>query len=208
VVSTQGPADDPSLPPVTDDGAGVVNSKVLSRGQKKRQTKKLQYLKREQLVLSSLRLRREQDQKSRIDGLDAVRAALLDAAAETATKPAPISVRGGSSLLRTVASRQKLMRREAAQMSLVLQHPSFQQDPFGAIQLHLKNTAAVRSSNSVDPSSTAGKDSHRGGAAGSSSSAAAAPQSSNALSKPGQTAHRVRHRRKHQRVKATRTKSR
>lgn len=117
---------------------------ALSRGQRKRQAKRDQYLRREQLVLSSLQLKREEEQRKRIDGLDAIRNALLATVQESTastTEPSdkkspPIS----SGMLNSNKARQTLVKKEAAQMSLVLQHPAFLNDPFGAIREHLTNT--------------------------------------------------------------------
>ena len=52
------------------------STQTLSRGQRRRQAKRDQYRKREQMILSSLRLKSQEEQKGRIDGLDAIREAL------------------------------------------------------------------------------------------------------------------------------------
>lgn len=49
----------------------------LSRGQRKRHAKREQYVKREKMILSSLKLKSQEEQKGRIDGLDAIREALV-----------------------------------------------------------------------------------------------------------------------------------
>ena len=59
-------------PSASDDKADA-----LSRGQRKRQAKRDQYLKREHMIMTSLKLKREDEQKKRIDGLDSIREALL-----------------------------------------------------------------------------------------------------------------------------------
>ena len=121
----------------------------LSRGQRKRQAKRQQYLKRQQLILSSLKLQHQEDQQKRIDGLDAMKDALLSTVQHNnkhdndqeeddtnATNTTKIN------LLKTNKSRQSLVHTESQQLNLVLQHPSFQQDPFAAIRQHLHNTLA------------------------------------------------------------------
>ena len=59
----------------------------LSRGQRKRQAKRDQYLRREKLILSSLQLQKAQEQARRIDGLDAMKEALLATVVEKAGDP-------------------------------------------------------------------------------------------------------------------------
>jgi Ribosome biogenesis protein SLX9 len=172
----------------------------LSRGQRKRQAKKDQYLRKEQLVMASLKLRRDDEQRKRIDGLDAIRNALLESAGITATSPDHRSAVGAApapaaaaatttGMLKTNHSKQKLVQKEAAQMSLVLQHPAFQQDPFDAIRQHLRNTSATRSAAAATGPATSIQNKK-----------AKAESDKEAKEK------RVRHR-KH-RVKATRSKSR
>jgi hypothetical protein len=126
----------------TNDGTN------LSRGKRKRLAKRGQYLKKERLILSSLKLTKEEEQKKRIDGLDAIKEALLatvkktetsDTATETVEKEEE-KEEEKLSMLRTNKSRQLLMQKEVAQMSLVLQHPSFQADPFATIREHLNNS--------------------------------------------------------------------
>jgi len=117
----------------------------LSRGQRKRLAKREQYLRREKLVMSSLKLKRAEEQKKRIDGLDAIREALM---ATVSSKPGAGSAEGSEqekkpvNLLRSDKSKKLLVQREASQMNLVLQHPSFQADPLATIQEHLQNTLA------------------------------------------------------------------
>jgi len=125
---------------VVDDG----NDNALSRGQRKRQGKKDQYLKRQKLVLSTLRVQGQEDQKKRIDGLDALKEALQATVTETIesenTKdsPAPVVV----SQLNTNKAKKELTSREVLHLGLVLEHPAFQENPFATIQEHLKNTLA------------------------------------------------------------------
>jgi hypothetical protein len=110
----------------------------LSRGQRKRESKKQQYLKRQTLILSSLRLKREEDQKRRIDGLDALKEALHATVSETVTKAQPESHQ--TSLLGRNKTKRELTAREVSHLGLVLEHPVFQSNPFATIQEHLKNT--------------------------------------------------------------------
>lgn len=117
----------------------------LSRGQRKRLAKREQYLKREKMVMSSLRLQRLEEQKGRIDGLDAMREALVGAAksadyAKTASSQAQPAA---AAKCNTNKSKKALGNNEISHMSLVLQHPSFQENPFAAIQTHLRNSLAA-----------------------------------------------------------------
>lgn len=110
----------------------------LSRGQRKRQAKKDQYLKRQKLVLSTLQLQHQEDQKSRIDGLDALKEALQ----ATSDVSSPAATAEGSKLLSTNKSKKELTAREVSHLGLVMEHPAFQDNPFETIQQHLKNTLA------------------------------------------------------------------
>ena len=120
----------------------------LSRGQRKRQAKRQQYLKRQQLILSSLKLQHQQDQQKRIDGLDAMKDALLSTVQHNNKHNSDQEEDDTNAnthkpnLLKTNKSRQSLVHTESQQLNLVLQHPSFQQDPFQAIRQHLHNTLA------------------------------------------------------------------
>jgi hypothetical protein len=118
----------------------------LSRGKRKRLAKREQYLRKERLVLSSLKLKREEEQKTRIDGLDAIKDALqATVKAGIANKEPEEEVK--PNLLKTNKSRKLLMQKEVAQMNLVLQHPAFQEDPFATIRQHLTNTLAKDAAN-------------------------------------------------------------
>lgn len=115
-------------------------SAAPSRGQRKRLAKREQYLRKERLVLSSLKLKRQDEQKKRIDGLDALKQALLDTVsdkveAEAADEEKP-------NLLKTNKSRKQMVESEVNHMSLVQQHPAFKADPFATIREHLTNTLA------------------------------------------------------------------
>jgi hypothetical protein len=119
----------------------------LSRGKRKRLAKRGQYLKKERLILSSLKLTKEEEQKKRIDGLDAIKEALLATVKKTegGTTSETAEQKEGKeeeklNMLKTNKSRQLLMQKEVAQMNLVLQHPSFQADPFATIREHLTNS--------------------------------------------------------------------
>lgn len=127
-----------------NSAAGSADNCSLSRGQRKRQAKREQYLKKEKMIMSSLQLKEEDEQKKRIDGLDALKEALMetaakssagtDASSETKTKPA--------STITSNKAKQQILSSELNHMSLVLQHPSFQSNPFEALQEHLRNSLA------------------------------------------------------------------
>ena len=111
---------------------------VLSRGQRKRQAKRDQYLKRENMVLNSLQVKRMEEQKGKIDGLDAIKEAL-----KQALKQEIIASEKGmatETIIKTNKSKEKLAQKEVSHMNLVLEHPSFQINPFATIQEHLKNS--------------------------------------------------------------------
>ena len=126
------------------------NNANLSRGQKKRLAKRAQYSRKEGMILASLQLKKKEDQAKRIDGLDALKEALLETVQPTqttttngttpaTTKDAPHKP---ANLLKTNKSRQKLYQRESQQLSLVLQHPAFTANPLATIRQHLTNKLA------------------------------------------------------------------
>jgi Ribosome biogenesis protein SLX9 len=122
------------------------SSQLLSRGQRKRQAKREQYLRKERMILSSLQVKHQAEQAKRIDGLDAIKEALLATVAETtddkiAGEPQHQPVQQKQpSLLKTNRGRKRLVEKEVTQMNLVLQHPAFLADPFATMREHLQNT--------------------------------------------------------------------
>jgi Ribosome biogenesis protein SLX9 len=112
-------------------------AKHLSRGQRKRQQKREQYLRREQLVLSCLKLK---PKSSHFDGMNEMKQALLTSLDD---KPAAAKPPPPRNLLRSQKSRQVLMAKEIAQLGLVLQHPAFQANPWDTLQQHLTNSTAA-----------------------------------------------------------------
>uniref|UniRef100_A0A7S2W8F8 Uncharacterized protein n=1 Tax=Eucampia antarctica TaxID=49252 RepID=A0A7S2W8F8_9STRA len=126
--------------------ADLDRKELLSRGQKKRQAKREQYLKREKMVMSSLRLKRLEDQKGELDGMDSIK----DALSTVSNKPLknkgkeerinPDEKKTTAPIAKTNRSKQDLTSKEVSHLGLVLQHPAFKSNPFGTIQEHLKNT--------------------------------------------------------------------
>jgi hypothetical protein len=118
----------------------------LSRGQRKRLAKRDQYLKRENMVLSSLRLKRLEGQVGKLDGLDAIREALGVASSSSSSSGAAAVEGGGAKKVPptcdTNKSRRALANAEISHMGLVLRHPAFNEDPFEAIRQHLRNSLA------------------------------------------------------------------
>ena len=119
----------------------------LSRGQRKRLAKRDQYLKRENMVLSSLRLKRLEGQVGKLDGLDAIREALGVASSSSSSSSGAAAVEGGGAkkvppTCDTNKSRRALANAEISHMGLVLRHPAFNEDPFEAIRQHLRNSLA------------------------------------------------------------------
>ena len=89
--------------PLTTTGAKILSSttgekEALSRGQRKRLAKREQFLKREKMVMSSLRLKKLEEQKGKLDGLDAIKEALTATTstaneAQTSTHQAPYNAK-------------------------------------------------------------------------------------------------------------------
>ncbi|KAL9183887.1 hypothetical protein ACHAXT_004743 [Thalassiosira profunda] len=128
----------------SSDDAPPAEKESLSRGQRKRLAKREQYLKKEKMVMSSLRLQKLEEQKTRIDGLDAIKEALGEAAASASAKEkAKADDAQKKMACNTNKSKKRVANSEISHMGLVLQHPSFQDNPFAAIQTHLKNSLAA-----------------------------------------------------------------
>ena len=98
--------------------------------------------------MSSLRLQRLDEQKGKLDGLDAIREALgkvsplcnpMMSATEEMSKPAEDTMK---LTFNTNKSKKTLANTEISHMGLVLEHPKFKEDPFAAIQQHLRNSLA------------------------------------------------------------------
>ncbi len=95
--------------------------------------------------MSSLRLQHLEEQKRKLDGLDAIREALGEASSKPLTSDAKemkTDMRKMLTSCNTNKSKKAIANREISHMDLVLQHPSFNQNPFAAIQQHLRNSLA------------------------------------------------------------------
>jgi hypothetical protein len=116
----------------------------LSRGQRKRQAKREQYLRRERMILSTLKLKHQEEQKKRLDGLDALKEALMEVASPPNEVDAAKSEAPGqpANMLKSNKSKRELTLREVTHLNLVLQHPAFQANPMETMQEHLRNTLA------------------------------------------------------------------
>lgn len=116
------------------------SSTSLSRGQKKRMAKREQYLRKERLVMGSLMLKKQQEQAKRIDGLDAIKQALLATTQGDDNKHDKKA--STPNMLKSQKSRETLLQKESNQLQLVMQHPAFQADPLATIREHLTNSLA------------------------------------------------------------------
>lgn len=116
------------------------NTEQLSRGQRKRQAKREQFLRKEKMILSSLMLQRQEEQKKRIDGLDAIKQALMDATGQDSNKNS--SEVKPAQHVTTNKAKRKLVAKEIEHVNLILQHPSFKANPLETMQEHLRNTLA------------------------------------------------------------------
>ena len=98
------------------------------------------------MVLDSLKLKKAQDQAQRIDGLDAMKEALLETTTTNtsnhSTTAAAITT-APRNLLRTNRGRQALMAQEVEQLNLVWQHPAYQADPLATLREHLLQSVAA-----------------------------------------------------------------
>ena len=95
------------------------------------------------MVMSSLRLKRLEEQKGKLDGLDAIKEALASttSTSDTVCREAQSSSQSTEKLTsHTVKAKKNLANSEIGHMGLVLEHPSFVENPFAAIQQHLRNS--------------------------------------------------------------------
>mmetsp|Transcript_14062 Transcript_14062/g.21056 ORF Transcript_14062/g.21056 Transcript_14062/m.21056 type:complete len:205 (+) Transcript_14062:94-708(+) len=114
----------------------------LSRGQRKRMLKRDQYLRRETMVLSTLKLKKIEEQKGRIDGLDAIKDALSDTVkkSQQMSNDPTEELNDKSEAAKTNKAKKEIAQKELTHFNLVLQHPSFQSNPFATMQEHLRNS--------------------------------------------------------------------
>ena len=127
---------------VSNDGHGS-KGEALSRGQRKRLAKRELYLKREKMVMSSLRLRQIDEQKGKIDGFDLLKEALPSLNDIAAASKARKKAKQNATLSTTTnKAKKRLATQEISQFGLVLDHPSFKSNPFESIQKHLRNSLA------------------------------------------------------------------
>lgn len=145
-------ASDEKTTPAPSSSPPAAEKTALSRGQRKRQAKKDQYLRRNRMVMSTLQLKREEEQRGKLDGLDAIREALrpierggVGAAAAKSSgkeKKGAKDKEPSTVTLGTNRAKKDLVGKETAHMGMVLEHPDFASDPFGAIKKHLQNSLA------------------------------------------------------------------
>jgi Ribosome biogenesis protein SLX9 len=124
------------------------DTSALSRGQRKRLFKREQYLKRERMVMSSLKLKKQDEQAKRIDGLDALKEALLETVSKIPEKDKEKTP--PAQIVRSNRAKQSIGKKEIEHMKLVLEHPAFIANPLAAIHEHLKNT--IKQATSEDQS--------------------------------------------------------
>ena len=129
---------------VDNNEPDIPQTQQLSRGQRKRQAKREQFLRKEKMILSSLMLQRQEDQKKRIDGLDAIKQALMNTTAKNkvAGEDDDGNTRAEPQHVSTNKAKRKLVASEVEHINLILQHPAFKEDPFETMQEHLRNTFA------------------------------------------------------------------
>ncbi|CAM9530863.1 unnamed protein product [Ectocarpus sp. 4 AP-2014] len=113
----------------------VSESAVPSRGQRKRALKKASLIKKIGLNSKHVRQRTDEDDKR-----------VLSVAADEKGISSRPSLAAKASAFQRVSSnkgKRSLMTSEMGQINAVLSAPSFQQDPFAAIQAHLRQTALL-----------------------------------------------------------------
>ena len=121
----------------------------LSRGQKKRQAKREKYIRREKMILSSLKLAKQEEQKGKIDGLESLREALIETTTATTCQQREQQQQSSTNtpsqqgaVTNTNKSKRRLVADEVEHLDLVLRHPRFAANPFETISEHLQNSLA------------------------------------------------------------------
>ncbi|CAN0524063.1 unnamed protein product [Ectocarpus sp. 8 AP-2014] len=114
----------------------VSESAVPSRGQRKRALKKASLIKKIGLTSKHVRQRRTDEDEKQVPSV---------ATDEKGIPSRPSLAAKGSAFQRVSSNKGKrsLMTSEMGQINAVLSAPSFQQDPFAAIQAHLRQTALL-----------------------------------------------------------------
>jgi hypothetical protein len=106
----------------TEDDLDAETKESLSRGQRKRLAKREQYQKRQNMVMSSLRLQRLEEQKGKLDGLDAIRESLPEFTSRSdvveTDKNVPAVI-----VSNTNKSKKAIANTEISHLGLVLEHP-------------------------------------------------------------------------------------
>jgi hypothetical protein len=112
---------------------------VLSRGQRKRLAKRQQYQARQSLIQSSLQLDTVplgvKTLQNAIDGVNTQTNSNSNNDNNNSNNGAAVRIKTTHQ-----ATRWRLQESAMKHVGLVLQHPVFEQDPFQALQLHLKHT--------------------------------------------------------------------
>ena len=91
-------------------------------------------------------MKRLEEQKGRLDGLDALKEALVQSMQSKTESNSSKSVVGKEEdkkeghRLKSNRSKQSLAQKELPHLNLVLQHPVFNDNPFATMQEHLKNS--------------------------------------------------------------------
>jgi Ribosome biogenesis protein SLX9 len=126
------------------------SSSLLSKGQRKRLAKREQYVKKQQMILSSLQLKHKDEQTKRIDGLDALKDALLATMEDSTDNKLSSTTADGNKTNensininlsgKATVTKKLVIQQELVQLDLVRQHPQFINNPFQTIQEHLQNT--------------------------------------------------------------------
>jgi hypothetical protein len=106
--------------------AGVLSPQQLSRGQRKCHAKREQFLRKEKLIFSSLQLKEDTEQGRCIDGVDAIKNALMGTCEEA--RKGVTSEGRDTPRITNKRAKKSIVENEVERMNLVLQHPAYQND--------------------------------------------------------------------------------
>ncbi|GMI57245.1 hypothetical protein ScalyP_jg6879 [Parmales sp. scaly parma] len=128
--------------------AEAETGKSLSKGQQKRQARRDEFLRKLETVNSSLSLDSNKKMKNPSSiGLDKsfVCTEMFNTNAEgTTTTTSPPKPKPKPKSTTSNKKKKQVAIHELEQLKLVLQHPSFVENPFATIQSHLENTLAAK----------------------------------------------------------------
>ena len=138
-----------------DDDDGATGDQPLSRGQRKRMKRRTAFMKKMGLVNRVVQEKAKETKKQQhgaFADLEELQKSLFvaNSAATAVATTTGDAAKTGPKKNMSGKQRQKLAVRELGHLKAVHTHPSFQGDPFAAIQMHLKNTVVQANQDTLE----------------------------------------------------------